>query len=96
MVLIIVLRCVHVVRVDALTLIRNSWEPTLNPYNRFLPHLSVFSSLELSFLYYFHFQIFSFFYYVNLDPCLGMKNIGTSSVLPIFDSTRYFFNGENN
>lgn len=66
MIFIIAIRCLHIASVDFFSLWRNFKDKTIMPHNRYLMHLMVLSSLEFAFLYHFHFQIFSFFYYVVL------------------------------
>jgi hypothetical protein len=77
---------------DIFTMIHNFREKRLAPHNAHLLKLVILNHLEFAFFYHVHYQVFSFLYYVRLEPCLALEK--TNGIQMLFDSTLYMVFGE--
>lgn len=93
MILIIFLKLFQVIKLDMFTIHANSKEQLIGPSRKYLIPLAIVNHLELSFTYYCHYQIFSFFYYALTNPCIGVKKLGNTPML--FESTKIIFTGQS-
>ncbi|EAR84109.2 kinase domain protein (macronuclear) [Tetrahymena thermophila SB210] len=92
MIFILIIRIIHVWRLDLYTIYQNYQNGLLKPYNRYLFHCQIISYLEFSFIYYSHYQLFNFFYYCVLSPCLGVTVINNNTPI-LSDSSKYQLSG---
>lgn len=90
---ILVLKSYQIVNMDIFTMVHNYREKKLQPHNRNLLKLVLLNHLEFAFFYHVHYQVFSFLYYVKLEPCLAIEK--TNNVTMLFDSSYYMIFGES-
>ncbi|KAL4433209.1 hypothetical protein ABPG74_010904 [Tetrahymena malaccensis] len=88
-----IFKAIHMAKLDEYTVYINWQTNLLAPYNKYLMACQVWSHFDFAFLYYVHYHLFSFFYYTQTSPCLGVTT--EQGVQMLFDSTIYLFKGQN-
>lgn len=91
---ILLLKVFQTIKLDTYAVMTTLQSEQLGAKRKYLIPLSVLNHLEFCFMYYCHYQIFSFFYYSVMRPCFGITKY--NGVPVVFEVTQLIFTGQNN